>query len=132
MSLVLDTHALVWYLSDSPKLSSKARSRIENAEHSAEGMFASAISLVEIVYLGELNRIPPEAVSQLFDVLKDSTGSIVVAPLDSAIATTVQRISRQDVPEMPDRIIAATAVHLSAELVTRDRRLQAAGIQTLW
>jgi predicted nucleic acid-binding protein len=28
---------------------------------------------------------------------------------------------------MPDRIIAATAVHLNAELVTRDCRLHAAG-----
>jgi predicted nucleic acid-binding protein len=36
------------------------------------------------------------------------------------------------VPEMPDRIIAATAIHLGVPLVTRDRRLQSAGIQTIW
>ncbi len=33
---------------------------------------------------------------------------------------------------MPDRIIAATALHLGLPLVTRDRRLQAAIIQTIW
>jgi predicted nucleic acid-binding protein len=33
---------------------------------------------------------------------------------------------------MPDRIIAATALNLGLPLVTRDRRLQAAGIQTIW
>jgi predicted nucleic acid-binding protein len=48
-------------------------------------------------------------------------GSVVIAPLDA-----VQKISRMTVPDMPDRIIAATAAHLNADLVTRDRRLQAA------
>jgi predicted nucleic acid-binding protein len=51
---------------------------------------------------------------------------MVVTPLDASVARAVQRISRVAVPDMPDRIIAATALHLNAELVTRDRRLQAA------
>jgi predicted nucleic acid-binding protein len=33
---------------------------------------------------------------------------------------------------MPDRIIGATALHLGIPLVTRDRRLQSAGIETIW
>jgi len=40
-------------------------------------------------------------------------------------------LPRDLVPEMPDRIIAATALHLGLPLVTRDRRLQAAGIPTI-
>jgi predicted nucleic acid-binding protein len=51
---------------------------------------------------------------------------MVVAPLDAAVAQAVQKISRDAVPDMPDRIIAATALHLNAELVTRDQRLQTA------
>jgi len=33
---------------------------------------------------------------------------------------------------MPDRIIAATALHLGLPLVTRDQRIAAAGIKTVW
>jgi predicted nucleic acid-binding protein len=46
--------------------------------------------------------------------------------LDAAAAQAVQKISRSAVPDMPDRIIAATALRLNAELVTRDHRLHAA------
>ena len=40
---------------------------------------------------------------------------------------------RATVPEMPDRIIAATALHLNAPLITRDHKIQALqNVQTLW
>jgi len=60
-------------------------------------------------------------------------GSMVIAPLDAAVAEAVQKISRITVPDMPDRIIAATAVHWNADSVTRDPRLQAAlGNRSIW
>jgi PIN domain nuclease of toxin-antitoxin system len=126
MPLVLDTHAVIWYLSGSKQLSSIARGIIATEERNGESIFVSAISLVEIVYLAERGRLPSAALQSLGDALKDPSGSMVVAPLNAAVAEAVQRISRVAVPDMPDRIIAATAVHLKAELVTRDRRLQAA------
>lgn len=132
MALVLDTHAIIWYLSGSAQLSTVARSAIETAERNADDIFISAISLVEVVYLCEKGRLPAAALRRLEDALGDPAGSAVVAPLDAAVAKTVANINRSDVPDMPDRIIAATAVHLNAELVTRDRRLQTAGIRTIW
>jgi PIN domain nuclease of toxin-antitoxin system len=33
---------------------------------------------------------------------------------------------------MPDRIIAATALHLSVPLITRDRKIHASSIETIW
>ena len=47
-------------------------------------------------------------------------------------AEALRTIPGNDIPDMPDRIIAATALHLGLPLVTRDRRLQSAGIQTIW
>jgi predicted nucleic acid-binding protein len=49
-----------------------------------------------------------------------------------ADADALPNVPRDAAPDMPDRIIAATALHLGLPLVTRDRRLQAAGIQTIW
>ncbi len=127
MALVLDTHAVIWYLSGSKELSFTARLVIETAERKAEDIFISAISLVEVIYLAEKGRLSASALQRLQEALKDPNGSIVVAPLDAAVSEAVQRIPRDTVPDMPDRIIAATAAHLDAELVTRDRRLHFAG-----
>jgi PIN domain nuclease of toxin-antitoxin system len=127
MALVLDTHAVIWYLSGSAQLSPTARTVIESAEQKAESIFISAISLVEVIYLTERGRLPAAALQRLANVFEDPEGSISVAPLDTAVAEAVQRIPRETVPDMPDRIIAATAAHLGAELVTRDRRLHYAG-----
>lgn len=58
MSAVLDTHAVLWYLADSTELSPLARTSIEDAIHRGEDVYVSAISLIEIVYLVERQRLP--------------------------------------------------------------------------
>ena len=48
-------------------------------------------------------------------------------------AQTLHQIPRDVVPDMPDRIIAATAFYLKLPLVTRDMQIQAlTTIQTIW
>ena len=116
----------IWYLCDSKQLSPTARLIITTEEKNGESIFVSAISLVEVIYLAERARLPLTALQGLENALGDPMGSMVIAPLDAAVAKAVQKISRLTVPDMPDRIIAATAVHLNADLVTRDRRLHAA------
>jgi PIN domain nuclease of toxin-antitoxin system len=131
MALVLDTQAVIWYLSGSPELSLTARTLIQNAERNREDVYISAITLVEIVYPCEKGKLPLAALQRLEDALADSAATRV-APLDTFVALAVQKIKRSDVPDMPDRIIAATAIHLKADLVTRDGRLRSAGIRTVW
>ena len=133
MAVVLDTHAVIWYRSDSKQLSTTARLIITTEEKNGESIFVSAISLVEVIYLAERGRLPLTALQSLENALGDPRGSMVIAPLDAAVADAVQKISRITVLDMPDRIITATAVHLNADLVTRDRRLHAAlGNRSVW
>jgi PIN domain nuclease of toxin-antitoxin system len=132
MAVVLDPHG-VSGTSDSKQLSPTARRIITTEEKNGESIFVSAISLVEVIYLAERGRLPLTALQSLDNALGDPMGSMVIAPLDAAVAKAVQKISRITVPDMPDRIIAATAVHLNADLVTRDRRLQGAlGNRSIW
>jgi predicted nucleic acid-binding protein len=41
-------------------------------------------------------------------------------------------IPRADVPDLPDRIIAATAVYLGVPLISRDRAIRASSVETIW
>ena len=131
-SVVLDTHAALWYLLDSNKLSDSTYSLIDGAAASGTPTCVSAVSLVEVVYLVERGRIVADAFEMLMGELRRENPAFKVVPLDSHIANALKGIPRDVVPDMPDRIIAATALHLGLPLVTRDRRLQAAGIKTIW
>jgi predicted nucleic acid-binding protein len=55
-----------------------------------------------------------------------------VGPLELGVAHTLLMIDRATVPEMPDRIIAATAKHLGLALLTRDSAITASGVNVVW
>lgn len=132
MSAVLDTHAVLWYLANSKDLSSVARTTVEEAIRAARDVYVSAISLVETVYLAERGRVPMAALQRLRSALDDPASGLIVAPVNADVADALLRIPRDLVPDMPDRIIAATALQLGVPLVTRDQRIHSAGIKAIW
>ena len=132
MSGVLDTHAIIWYLLRSPELSPNALKFIQNALRSRTRMYISAISIIEIIYLTERGRIVPQALPMLHSYLSNPASGFVVAPVDTDVAGVLQKISRDLVPDMPDRIIAATAVHLGLPLLTCDKKIQSAISTSIW
>ncbi|HKI12067.1 MAG TPA: type II toxin-antitoxin system VapC family toxin [Candidatus Acidoferrum sp.] len=132
MSAVLDTHAAIWYLLDTKNLPEAVFSLIDGAAARGVPTYISAISLVEVVYLVERGRIAADAFERFAHEISQENPAFTVVPVDSLIGAALRRVPRDLVPDMPDRIIAATALHLGVPLVTRDRQLQAAGIQTIW
>lgn len=132
MSAVLDTHAVLWYLQSSSKLSAHARAVIEDSIRAGREMLVSAVSVIEAIYLAERRRIELPLLENLQRSLQDRTSGLSVVPIDLHIAIAMDKIARNDVPEMPDRIIAATALYLRVPLITCDRQLQATGIETIW
>lgn len=132
MSAVLDTHAAIWYLLDANSLSETVSLLIDGAAANGAPTYISAISLVEVVYLVERGRIAADAYQRFADEMGRDNPAFRVIPLDSHVAERMRDIPRAVVPDMPDRIIVATALHLGLPLVTRDRRLREAGIATIW
>jgi PIN domain nuclease of toxin-antitoxin system len=131
-SVVADTHAAVWYLLQSPRLSVTAGNRMAATIAAGDPILVPAICLVELVYLVEKGRIPRSDWEQLQAALRQEDSGYRVVPLDEAIARGVERVPRDQVPDMPDRIIAATALHLGLPLVTRDGRIREAGLEVVW
>lgn len=132
MSAVLDTHTVLWYLENSNELSSLARTEIESAIRDARDVYVSAISVIEAVYLAERTKIPMAALQRLRVALADRNAGLRIVPVDASVADALEKVPRSAVPDMPDRIVAATALHLGVPMITRDRRLQSAGIKTIW
>lgn len=73
-----------------------------------------------------------EALQRLEAALKDAAASLLVQPVDEEVAQAVHRVPGTVISDMPDRIIVATALHLGLPLVTRDQRIAAAGVNTIW
>ena len=130
--LVIDTHALVWYLTSSPRLSPKALARIEATMVAGDPVYVPAISLIEVIYLVEKGRLPEETTVRIADRLNQPDSGLVIRLLDRGVAERRSAIPREEVPDMPDRIIAATASMLGLPLVTKDGRIRSSMVETFW
>jgi PIN domain nuclease of toxin-antitoxin system len=73
----------------------------------------------------EKGRIPQLDFSELIRALADPDSSLTIAPLDLAVSRAVARIPRDQVPDLPDRVVQATALVRRLPLVTRDGKVRA-------
>lgn len=132
IAAVADTHAIIWYLYADARLSQTAKRTIDQAVNTGNSIVVSAITPIEMVYLIEKGRIAAEALTRLATILSDPLLLINQYPVDLSIARTLSRIDRAAVPDMPDRIIAATALHLAVPVISRDGKIRTSAIQTIW
>lgn len=132
ITAIADTHAVIWYLANDTHLSINARTAFEETVEKHNQVAISAITLVEIVYLVEKGRIPAGRFTQLMTALDDPDSVLVEVALTPAIARTLSRVDRDEVPDMPDRIIAATALYLNLPIISRDAKITLSAITTIW
>lgn len=130
-SLVLDTHSAIWYLERSSRLSVPAKMAIQTAIAAGDPVFVSSVTVVELIYLVEKGRFPTTLLDQLLDLFRLPTSGFRVAPLDLTAAAALRGVA-PTIRDMPDRMIAATAVALGMMLVSCDRQIQASGIPVIW
>jgi PIN domain nuclease of toxin-antitoxin system len=124
IALLLDTHALIWLLHGDSRLSANARQAIDSVTELRSQLAISAISLIETAYLEEKARIPAGTLAAVLSLLDTPEPTLVEIPVGRQIVAALLGIPRDQVPDMPDRVIAATALHLSVPLVSRDRKIQ--------
>lgn len=129
---VADTHALLWYLYNDPRLSATAITFMDSIDKNGDQIAITSITLAEMVYLIEKGKIPPDSFERVVTLLAQAGATLVEIPFDQVIAGEMRRIERSQVPDFPDRIIAATALFLGVPLISRDRKIQASITTTIW
>ena len=121
ISAVADTHAVIWYIFADQRLSEIARTTIEQIAAEGNQVAFSSITLAEIVYLSERGRISSETFVRLLQAVDDENAVLIEVPFERHVAEALARVERSQVPDLPDRMIAATALHLGVPLISRDR-----------
>ena len=129
---VADTHALIWYLFEDKSLSRVAKQFMDNTAKEGDQIGFSAITTVELVYLIEKGKINPETLTRLSQATENEDAAFVEIPVTGAIAQKMSSISRESIPDMPDRIIAATALSLNLPVISRDGKIKVSRMKTIW
>jgi PIN domain nuclease of toxin-antitoxin system len=132
MRAVADTHVAIWYLWEPKRLSLAALTALDTAAAEGDRIGLSAITLCEVVYLSEKGRLRKDAPDPLEEAIQAPDALFDVVALDARVASQLRRIPRAQVPEMPDRVIAATSLAAGLPLITKDKRIRESGVPTIW
>jgi PIN domain nuclease of toxin-antitoxin system len=129
---IADTHATIWYLFSDPRLGSAASAFIDDTLTRGDHIGVSAITIAEMVYLIEKGRIPATALNELHTATADPGAVLRHVPFDQNVAMKMTEVPRQEVPDLPDRVIGATALFYSVPVLSRDSRILSSSIRTIW
>lgn len=131
--IVLDTHALVWWVSDPRQMPARARRLVQDAVDRSQQIAVSSISMWEIALLVERGRLELAIDAETWLTAVQSLAFLTYVPVDNALA--IRAVNLPDFPnrDPADRFIVATALSLGATLITADRRMRAYdALPTVW
>ncbi|MBW1614337.1 MAG: PIN domain-containing protein [Deltaproteobacteria bacterium] len=128
MDYVTDTHSLVWYFADDPRLSRKALKAFEQT--TKEGIIiVPIIVLAEIIFIAKKGRITLTFEGTLKKI--EEYENFDIAALDADILKVSDKIEAD--MEMHDKLIVATSLYFKTTLITRDERIRESGVvSTIW
>lgn len=123
MDFITDTHSLVWYFTEDPRLSKKAFKAFEGTIKKGI-VIVPTVVLAEIMYIAKRGRIALTFEETLKKI--EEYENFGVVPLDTDILKTADKIEAD--MEMHDKLIVATAIYCEAKLITRDEQIKSSGI----
>ncbi len=129
MDYLADTVALVRHLRNHPALGRAAADVLSQADEGLHRVYLSAITLMEVLYLSEAGRIDLPLRELVATVARSRNYEVV--PVDASVVLAAVDID--DVPELHDRIIVATARYLGVPILTGDRVIaRSRYAQSIW
>ena len=128
MRLLLDTHALLWWLNKSPLLPMSAQNLIRGRQNTVFVSAASAWEMATKVRLGKLD-VATEVVENFMFYLARERFEVISVTVDHGIRAGSLPGPHKD----PfDRMLIAQALAENIPLVSNDRALDRYGVKRLW
>ena len=128
MNVLIDAHALLWFLAGSSKLSIKALECIQNTQNT---LFVSPATLWEISIKDALGKlILPEAFDRIFPARLDAS-SILILPVLMSHLHEHRRLPFHHHDPF-DRLVIAQALADDLTLISCDSEFPAYGVKLLW
>jgi PIN domain nuclease of toxin-antitoxin system len=116
---VTDTHSLVWYFTENPRLSKKALKVFEKTVKEGTIIIPTVV-LAEIMHIAKKGRITM-SFTETVKKIEDSE-NFEITPLDLDVLKKADEIDCE--LEMHDKLIAATALFFDVPLITRDKTIK--------
>lgn len=131
--ILLDTHALIWWVSDPSRIPARARRLLDSTVKAGERLGVSSISIWEVAMLVDHGRLALTLALDVWIQQVESLSFLSFHPVDNRIAARAVRLDDFPHRDPADRMIAATALELGATLVTADARLRGySRVKTVW
>jgi len=127
----MDTHVVIWVLSDESRLSQSAKAAIDEARQRGSGLAVCAITLLEMTILTLKRRL--ELNISLEALLREVEKNFVVLPITGRACVRSLSLPEGYPKDPADRIIAATALVEGLSLLTADREIRRSkAVPTIW
>ncbi len=127
MNLLIDTHAVIWFISEDPNLPEKTKKLIESPENNCYVSIASFWEIAIKHSLGRLNMTPK--LESIFQIIENSGFELL--PL-----TTNQILINAGLPfhhhDPFDRMLIAQAIYENLEIVSRDEQFKKYNVSLIW
>ncbi len=128
MRLLLDTHAFLWFITDAPKLSSRAKNLMEDPENDR---IMSVASLWEIAVKNSLGKLELKEPFEIFIPRQLERNAIALRSIEVEHLAKVVKLPFHHRDPF-DRLIVAQALAENLSIVSIDSRLDDYGISRLW
>ena len=121
---VADTHALLWYLQNSLRLSKKANAAFDEADEANAIIYIPSIVLAELYFLNVKLNYPIDFTAAYKKL--EASGQFILTSFEPRDVLDFDADST--VKEIHDRIIVGTARRLNAACITKDENITNSGL----
>jgi PIN domain nuclease of toxin-antitoxin system len=129
--ILLDTHVVIWLAGEEHRLSRHAKTAIDEARQTEQGLAISDFTIYELSTLFRKKQFSLTISPETF--LSEVERRFVVLPITSRICVGALSLPAGYPKDPADRIIGATALVEGLILVTADAQIRKSGVvPTIW